>query len=109
MTYDTESGKTNTVSLARRTIFAVTSSNTYVKFKHKASSSAGDSVSGREPLPPGRGREAGENGSPGDGSYARRERAVSPPLSSALESVPERVGGEALARHVRGRERDGMG
>lgn len=111
MTYDTESGKTNTASLDRRTIFAVISSNTYVKFKHKASSSAGDSVSGRELIPPGRGREAGENGSPATMLMPGESGRYRPALVHAGERARasgRRQGGEALGRHVRGREQDGM-
>jgi hypothetical protein len=64
----------------------------------KAGGNAGGSGGEREPLPPARGREAGERGSPGDGARARRERAVSPRSRPRWSARP----GEREARARRG-------
>jgi hypothetical protein len=80
----------------------------------KAGGNAGGNAGEREPLPPARGREAGERGSPGDDACARRERAVSPRSRPRWSARPgerrargRRERGEALAGRERGRERRG--
>jgi hypothetical protein len=66
---------------------------------HKAGGgSAGGSAGEKRPLPPARGREAGERLAPGDGVRARRERAVLPRSRPRWSARP----GERRARGRRG-------